>query len=333
MIGSAGQRGLATARACAALGLWGLVVPASSWGQNLTDLAFDCGAGGAAHRARCMDAALALQAIRSGFGFAAAGGNDLPGSSSTMGHRLPGSPRLALSARASAARFSMPDLLGAGTSPAKGKDVYLPVVGVSGTVGLLDGLSLAPSFGGIFSLDLFGNYHWLLPSEDDGFRKQVGAWGLGARLGLLRESFVAPGISLSLAYRSLEKVDWGRLTDGDPVQVSLSPDVTSLRALVGKDLLGIGLVAGLGLDRYSAAGVAFVPDPASESVGDLPADGLRSDRRLFFLGGSMTFLVLQLSGEVGWAEGFRESYPPGETGRFDPRSKGYYASAGLRATF
>jgi hypothetical protein len=215
----------------------------------------------------------------------------------------------------------------------KGKNTYLPVVGVSGTVGLSDGLSLASSVGGIFSIDLFGNYLWLFPSGEDGFRRQLGAWGLGARLGLLRESFVTPGISLSLAYRSLDKVDWGRLAEGDPLQVSLSPDATSLRAVVGKDFMGIGLVAGVGWDRYSAAGLALVQDPGSESVGDLPADGLKSDRRLFFLGGSMTFLVLQLSGEVGWAEGFRESYPPGESGRFDAGSKGYFASAGLRVTF
>jgi hypothetical protein len=204
---------------------------------------------------------------------------------------------------------------------------------VIGTVGLLDGFSLAPSVGGILSADLFGSLHFLAPSQDAGFGDGMGGWGLGGRVGILRESFTLPGISVSVGYRSLGDTEWGAWADGDNAEADFGTGVTSVRALIGKDLFGLGLFAGAGWDRYSAEGEARVRDPESGLQGDVSVDALGRTRRLYFLGGSMTFVVLQASVEAGWAEGHDLSFPEGEIGRFDPSSRSLFGSFSLRLNF
>jgi hypothetical protein len=304
--------------------------PERADGQRLEELAQQCGGEVLRMRARCMDLALAVQAIRGAMGLSLAGGSDLPGTASTLGHRLQNSPRFSLAARFSLVRAPVPDLLGSSSVPAGDGTFLVPGAHLVGTVGTLDGFSLAPSVGGIGSLDLFGSIHFLFPSTSDGFEERLNAWGLGARVGVLRESFTLPGVSVSLGYRSLEEIEWGRWDEGDDAEASISPSVTSFRATVGKDILGVGVLAGMGWDRHSSTGGARVRDPDSETVGDVPVGSLETDRKLFFLGGSMTYVVLQISAEAGWAEGFSEAFPSGEQGRFGPSSRSVFASLSFR---
>jgi hypothetical protein len=280
-----------------------------------------------------MDMALSIQALRGGLGVGAAGGSDLPGSGSTLGHRLPGSPRLSVSGRVSLVRITTPDVLGSASAPAGDDSFFVPSAHLIGTIGLLDGFSLAPSVGGILSLDLFGNLHFLAPPEGAGFGDGTGGWGLGGRLGIFRESFTLPGVSVSAGYRSLGDTEWGSWTDGDDAEAEFGTGITSLRAVIGKDLLGLGLLAGAGWDRYTADGEARVRDPGSGLQGDVPVDALARTRRLYFFGGSLTFVVLQASVEVGWADGHDSSFPAGEIGRFDPASGSLFGSFSLRLNF
>jgi len=102
---------------------------------------------------------------------------------------------------------------------------------------------------------------------------------------------------------------------------------------VGKDIRGVGFFGGVGWDRYSGDATLAVTDPAG---GDLDAAGsgkLESERTLLFLGASRTFLTLQISGEVGWAEGFDPALPQTSQGGFDPGAGSYFGSLALRLTF
>ena len=63
---------------------------------------------------------------------------------------------------------------------------------------------------------------------------------------------------------------------------------------------------------------------------------IRSSRRLAFVGASRTILALQLSGEIGWGEGFEPTFsalPTPGPGSFDPSSGSYFGSLAVRLTF
>jgi hypothetical protein len=195
---------------------------------------------------------------------------------------------------------------------------------------VIDGFSLAPSIGGIGSLDLFGSLHLLTPREGDGFTEKLKGWGIGTRVGILRESFSLPGVSVSLTYRVLDEAQWGAWEEGDNAEARFDVTVASFRVVAGKDILGMGLLAGMGWDGTSAGGDARVRLPGSGTEGSVSAKWLKDDRKVYFFGGSMTFVILQVSAEVGWSEGFSQAYPTGEEGRFDPSSRSLFASLALR---
>jgi hypothetical protein len=106
---------------------------------------------------------------------------------------------------------------------------------------------------------------------------------------------------------------------------------------MGKDLWGVGLLAGVGWDRSGGDATIRVADPGGELPGGTEASVVTFDqsstRRLYFLGISRTFLTLQLAGEVGWAEGFDPEFGEGsEAGRFDPESPSFFGSLAVRLT-
>ena len=85
--------------------------------------------------------------------------------------------------------------------------------------------------------------------------------------------------------------------------VEVDPTVTSIRATVGKDLLSVGVLLGMGWDRLggSATVLAGLEDGA---VVQASTASFENRRTLIFGGASMNFLVLQLSAEAGLARGF-----------------------------
>ena len=86
---------------------------------------------------------------------------------------------------------------------------------------------------------------------------------------------------------------------------------------------------GAGRDVYSTDARIGVADALLGSVSvEAP---LKASRALFFGGASLNFLILQLSAELGWANGF--SAPPGYTGaEFDPARGSPFGSLAARLT-
>jgi hypothetical protein len=75
---------------------------------------------------------------------------------------------------------------------------------------------------------------------------------------------------------------------------------------VGKDLLAVGVSGGIGRDQYRGTGTIH----AYSAAGGAPPSGIQVstdaadlsvNRHYLFLGGTYTFIVFQVAGEVVWS--------------------------------
>lgn len=280
----------------------------------------------------CLEAALAAQAVQGAVALSLAGGSDNPGTPSTLGRRLGTTPRIALSLRVAGIRSDAPDVARDQELPLRGESFFTGSVEGRVAVGAFHGFSLVPTVGGVLSVDLLGSAGVALLPSDFGFHGNVGSVGLGARLGLLRESFSLPGVSVSAMRRWTGSIRMGRSDRlGDGTLVDVDPTVTSIRALVGKDLLAVGLLAGVGWERHSGSARIRVSPPAAETSGEGDLDDLASDRILYFGGLSVTYLVLQISAEAGWTGGYFD-LPDRGGGLYAPSDGSFFGSVSLRLT-
>lgn len=297
--------------------------------SGVDDLTARCPDAGPLPSQACQDAALTVQAITGGLGLLAVGGVDLPGGVSTLGWKVPGSPRLAFFTRFKGQSLNVPTP--AGPLPgASGDESFNPWgLEFGAGIGAFDGFSLAPTVGGVLSVDLLASAQWNLLPESPGFASNAWSWTGGVRVGVLRESFSLPGVSLSARYSRLNPGAYSfPAGDGTPDGAFADLEVTthSFRAVVGKDLLAVGLLAGAGWDSYSASGTfGFGGGP------DLSADGFDVSRALFFGQANLTYLILQLSLEGGWASGLDPLATP-YSGSHDPGSGTAFAAVSLRIT-
>ena len=291
----------------------------------LEDLATRCVAGGSAV-IRCRELAVTARSLQGTVGVLSGLGSEVPGSAGTLGRRLGTSPRIAVSARAAFAHAGLPDLADPGTEPSREATFVLPVFQAGVAVGVFDGFFVMPTVGGVLSLDLLAQTSVLFVPTSDGFDGNATGWSVGARVGILRESFTLPGVSVSFTRRGLEPVRFGDATGPGGGAVEVDPSVTSVRATVGKDLLSVGVLAGLGWDHYS--GSATLTASGATPVSD---GSWAHSRRVVFGGASLNFLVLQLAAEAGWAKG--QGAVDGYRGApFDPARGTAYGSFALRLT-
>jgi hypothetical protein len=288
--------------------------------QTPTELATSCrGQGGAAMP--CAAAALASRALLGHAGLLAGLGSEVSGTATTLGTRVGGGPRFAFGARIAAAGLETPDPAGgAAVSTSNGTALHLGVA-----VGLFDGLRLMPTVGGFLSLDAFGQLAFVRLSETEGFTRDPRSLTLGLRVGVLREGFTMPGVSISASRRFVSDVQLGGPTDA--MTVTVGPSVTSVRATVGKDLHAVEFLAGFGWDDYSGGAVLRVSDAL---LGSVNASGdVGGSRRMLFGSAARTFgILLTLSAEVGLAEGFdpATSY----SGAFDPGHRTLFGGLSAR---
>jgi hypothetical protein len=231
--------------------------------------------------------------------------------------------------RAGAMSVGLPDIFDQGTGPASDVSFIVPSVQLVLAAGVLDGFSPMPTVGGLFSLDVFGSFAVTMPPSSQGFRGSGTSASLGARVGLVRESFSLPGVGVSVSHRFVGTTAMGDLALGDPASIELDPSVTSIRATIGKDLFGVGVLAGVGWDRASSDAILQLQgvDPAPIRI----ATPLDARRRLYFGAASLNFLLLQLSLEGGWAEGY-PAVPGGAGSTFDAEAGSPFGSISLRFT-
>ncbi|MGH7459110.1 MAG: hypothetical protein ACREKN_08555 [Longimicrobiaceae bacterium] len=318
---------------------------------------------GADEEQLCYTVAQAVASTQPRLGMLIAVGNPALGSTGASGLRLGVIPRLGATAKLNLIFVRVPDVLleqadGGVQDLNESLGIPLPAVGGDLSVGVFSGINVAPTIGGIGAVDLLGSLTWIPFSALDveGFDEETPdfAYGVGARIGLLGESFTAPGIAVSIMYRRLDQVGFGDICpdeqgapqegvgecandNGDLGEFSFDLTDWSTRATIGKRFLGLGLLAGVGYDRYSSR----IDYGFRGNRGDLGLTGaptyrqldvdLSSERLSAFANLSYTLLFGSIALEAGWQqgsdpiEGFQESFSD-----FDPGQGAWFGSLGLR---
>ncbi len=255
----------------------------------------------------------------------AAAGNPSPGTASTLGHRIPGTPRLALVSRFTFVPVEMPQLITTGNATAS---FTATAWSVEGIVGLTQGLALLPTVGGFGAIDVFGGAGVVHLPIHEGFRgRKPGTWTIGARLGILRESFTAPGLTLSGQYRRLSQWNLGdvRLVTGESFLRAESTSIWSLRAVLGKRVAPVAFTIGAGADRMAADVVMRVRSDG-EPV-ESRHDDWNDTRTNLFANAAWTFVILTFSAEAGWQSALDDE----RSG--SPGGGGLWGSLAARLTF
>jgi hypothetical protein len=303
----------------------------------------------------CAIVAQAVDAAQPQLGILLAGGNPILGTASTGGVRLGLIPRVSLTGRVNVVAARLPDIREEAEGEAEQFNVPAPAVGANVSIGLTQGFSLAPMIGGFGAIDLLGSVTVLpLSLAGDDFGENAFSWGAGARMALVRESFVTPGVSVSLMYRDLGDVSFGQVCEGAETPSPLAPTDPnrtactsggdfgeidfglsnwSARAAISKRLLGLGLTAGVGYDKFDTDANFGFSTPAvggTREVFRFSDVAVDNDRWSAFLDASFTVLVASLVGEVGWMQGADpiEGFP--STSDFDAGEGTWFGSVGFR---
>jgi hypothetical protein len=295
----------------------------------------------------CRAAEQALHSAYPQVGILLAAGSPLSGTDATMGVRLGRLPGVTAALRVNAVDLRLPDVL---RGPDDGGEVrgVAPLVGGDVSVRVFGGVPLSPTVGGFGAVDLVGSVAWLPLSETgmDGFDESPGvAWGLGARVGVTRESFTVPAVNLSLMYRRVGGVRYGDVCrggtrDGAGLCDDAGPDATSgearfgvhawsLRGTVAKRLWGLGLAGGVGYDRFTADDARFAfGTPADQGISGRVA---ARDGRVSLFGGAAYALPLgSLSVEAGWMAGGDGARAGFDDADHDPGRGTFWGSVGVR---
>ena len=184
-------------RASVGIALAGLLVACSAravQAQSPDALASGClDAGGLA--APCAAASVAARALQGDLTLASGFGSEVSGTATTLATRVQGGPRISLAARFGAVDVGVPDL----SDPfGQAESSFLaPAAHAEIALGLFDGVRLFPTVGGFLSLDAFGKAAFLLLPESEGFSGGTTAYTAGVRIGIFREGFTIPGVSVS----------------------------------------------------------------------------------------------------------------------------------------
>ncbi len=316
--------------------------------------------GNATLQSRCAAVAQAVDAAQPQLGILMAGGNPTLGTASTGGVRLGLLPRVSAGVRLNVVLARLPDIREDNSSSDEvGLDEFsfpAPAVGGNVSIGVFPGVSLAPMVGGFGAIDLLGSAT-ILPvslAGVDGLEKNPFSWGAGARVGLLRESFITPGVSVSVMYRKMGDLKFGDVCDGEETPYPGEPNgrvcngpagdfgeiefgLTNVsgRAAVSKRLLGFGLTAGVGYDRFETEGNLAFQGPPPFALAPTPIyrlDGVAvdNDRWSAFLNGSFTLLVGSIVAEAGWMQGEEPISGFPARSDFDPKQGTFFGSIGAR---
>ncbi len=268
-------------------------------------------------------------------GIAFVGGNPVTGAASTLGMRLASVPRIGAALRITTAKVDLPPIERIGST--ENIEAAVPSFNFDGTVGLFNGFSVFPTVGGFLSLDVLASLGFIPLPESEGFNEKPFSWGIGARLGILRESFTAPGISLSAMYRHVGNVSFGdrQLQDEQAYFDATNFSALSLRGVIGKRVLFLGVSAGLGWDRYTSDIEFGVANPGllGGARFDFDESDFQTSRLAWFGNLQYTLLILSINAELGYQMGgdaFSAPLPTGQ--RSTTQKKAFFGSLAFRLT-
>jgi hypothetical protein len=269
-----------------------------------------------ASRDVCLRTKDLFQLLAPQLGVSMTGGNAVLGQGGTLG----GLGHFTVEARAIAVMGDIPDLPAwSGPSvtaptpqelPSKNFPIGLPAV--DGAIGIFKGLPFGlTNVGGI---DLLLSAVYIPNVDQDNFKiapAQNLKFGYGARVGLLQESLLIPGVSATWMKRDLPKTEIsGSTTGASSMSFTLADaavETTAWRLVASKSFIVFGLAAGFGQDRYSqtasfsgTATTSLLSNPVA--FGPIALDNSMT-RTTYFGNASINLLLLKIVGEVGQVSG------------------------------
>ena len=318
----------------------------------------------------CGQVASSLSNVQPSIGIAFSGGAHTLGTYTTIGRRLGVLPRISGTARANAALVDVPDLFSdfaptvtdggtVGAVPTAG----LPLASIQGDVviGVFNGFSAGPMIGGVGAVDLLGSVSFIpaVQKVQDriGLEEDIVNVGFGARVGILQQGLVVPGVSISGMYRTMGEVTFGDMTAPNPAAFTSDLSVISLRAGVSKGIAMIDLAAGAGYYIYTSdtqhdwrleydcsAATCGTAQTVTLEPQDPVSGELQTAAWNLHANVGMSFVILNIVGEVGYqkatdvldAEALRDVNPgiPSDQTFTDEALEGgrFFASLGVRLT-
>jgi hypothetical protein len=221
---------------------------------------------------------------------------------------------------------------GTNALPAKRQIVGLPTADAA--LGIFRGIPLGLTNVGGIDLLLSATYVPNIGDVGDDIQvKPDRNWqfGYGARVGLLQESLVVPGVSFTYLKRDFPTTTITGSGSGVGIDVTdAKVKTTAFRVVASKSLLLVGLAAGVGQDRYTES--ALVSGTAGTFVSPQVTFDQKMTRTNYFLDVSLNLPVFKLIGEVGQVSGGTvDTYNEFSTGRADKSRT--YGSVGFRLGF
>ncbi|HVX88939.1 MAG TPA: hypothetical protein VG940_08440 [Gemmatimonadales bacterium] len=267
-------------------------------------------------------------------GLAISGGNPVVGSFKTFG----GLGHLSIGIRATAFEASVPDLSydGSTATVPEGDKLPLGAPTIDAGLGLFNGLS-----NGMLSVDLLASVVAVPTNIDnlsvDPDASTIGDFayhvGWGARVGVIRQAFPIPAVTVSYMKREIPTVQFGDVPGGDNYSYRIGVESKSLRATVGYNMPILSIGVGLGKDTYTGdATIQFDnPDPSNPGTETINI-GLDQKRTTLFADVGINLGPLKFAGEVGM-QTTNDLKTASDFEGIDVNEGLKYASAGIRIAF
>ena len=263
----------------------------------------------------CQKAIDLFQYLAPQLGTSIAGGNPTLG----QGGNLGGLGHFSAGVRVNVLQGSLPQVqnvtpvtTGATSTQFPTKSQLLPMPTADLAIGIFKGIPLPlTNVGGI---DALVSASYVPQVDNSGVSVKVPngslKLGYGARVGILQESLLVPGISVSYLVRDLPTLNIAGSNGGDSLYVNnLSLKTKAWRLTASKSLILFGLAAGVGQDKYDAstdvgAHVAARTVPPSPAANAGPVSISQSITRTnIFADLSMNLLLFKINAEIGQVSG------------------------------
>lgn len=314
----------------------------------------NCPQGGSATQNAVRDACVTgsdiFQYLGPQLGLAIAGGNATIGQGGTLG----GFPHFVVSVRGNVLAGDIPDVSDPAYTPrtngaprteplpSSTQVIGLPVVDAA--IGIFKGIPLGLTNVGGVDLLLSAAYVPEIGSEEDDFQispERPIEIGFGARLGLLQESLLAPGVSATFIQRNLPTTDIFARLEPTATQPGFDLEIAntsiktrSWRVVASKSLLVFGLAAGVGQDTYDlGTTLDGVVRGGVLGTNEQPvtADFVQKMTRTnMFLDASLNLPFIKFVGEIGRASGGEVGPMVNSFSGGDANKPRVYGSLGVR---
>ena len=248
-------------------------------------------------------------------GGAITGGNatlGMAGSLGGLGHFSAGFRVNALQGNIPQVQNVTPSVTGATSSVYDTKTTILPMPTAELAIGVFKGLPLAITNVGGVDVLVSASYLPEFTNSNVSVKVPSGSlkFGYGARVGILQESLLVPGVSVSYLHRELPTVNIAANSSNDSLYVNnLSLKSNAWRVMASKSLLLFGLAAGFGQDKYDAStdirahvAARTVPPTSAANAGPVSLSQ-NLTRTNVFADLSMNLLLFKLTGEIGQVSG------------------------------